>query len=379
MTSRRDAPQIPEDDPGPSPGFRAVVEGEEIIIRFRYDPRMVSRVKRIPGRRWDPRITAWRVPNGPESRNAVRRILGVEPEPDEQGPGTRPPPGAEEEPEVPSNPLLRFEEEMRLRAYARRTREVYVGHVRRFLAEVDLDADLAEEIRAYLLRKLGSHRFSRSYHNQLVSALRLFCSAVLNRAPVHLPLERPRADKKLPSVLSPDEFRRFLAAIRNPKHRAIIAVTYSAGLRVSEVVKLRPTDLDRERGLIHVRGGKGRKDRRTLLSPAALALIDAWLAISPPGKWIFPGAQPGRHLTARTVQKVTDLAEKRAGISKRVTPHVLRHSFATHLMENGTDIRVIQELLGHASVHTTEIYTHISRRQLGRVRSPLDTPPERDG
>ena len=220
---------------------------------------------------------------------------------------------------------------------------------------------------------------SRSYHHQLTSALRLFCSTVLGRRLEELPLARPRREHRLPSVLSQEEFRRFLAAVRNPKHVAILAVTYSAGLRVSEVVRLHPEDLDRDRRLIRVRAGKGRKDRYTLLSGAALALVDAYLEGVSPGRWLFPGARPRRHITSRSVQKVTAAARRRAGISKPLTPHILRHSFATHLLENGTDVRVIQELLGHSSVRTTEIYTHVSRRHLERVRSPLDEAPSEEG
>jgi site-specific recombinase XerD len=219
---------------------------------------------------------------------------------------------------------------------------------------------------------------SRSYQNQLTSALRLFCTIVLGRRVEDLPLDRPRRDRQLPTVLSPEELRRFLAAVRNPKHLAILGVAYSAGLRVSEVVRLRPEDLDRDRGLIQVRAGKGRKDRVTLLSPSALAFVDAYLDGETPGRWLFPGARAGRHLSARSVQKVTAEARLRAGIAKPVTPHILRHSFATHLLESGTDVRLIQELLGHASVRTTEIYTHVSRRHLGRIRSPLDFPPAGD-
>jgi site-specific recombinase XerD len=170
--------------------------------------------------------------------------------------------------------------------------------------------------------------------------------------------------------------QRFLAAVHNPKHVAILAVAYSAGLRVSEVVRLRLEDLDRERGLIWIHGSKGRKDRCTLLSDMALALVDAYLEGANPGEWLFPGSRPSRHLTTRSVQKVTAMARERAGITKPLTPHVLRHSFATHLLENGTDVRLIQELLGHSSVRTTEIYTHVSKRQLGRIRSPFDGPPE---
>jgi site-specific recombinase XerD len=165
---------------------------------------------------------------------------------------------------------------------------------------------------------------------------------------------------------------RLFAAVRNPKHLAVLAIVYSAGLRVSEVVRLRPGDLDRDRGLIHVRGAKGRKDRFTLLADAGLAAVDRYLEGRDPGTWLFPGNQPSRHLSPRTVQKVVEVARIRAGIEKPVSVHTLRHSFATHLLEAGTDLRFIQELLGHQNPRTTQLYTHVSTRSLGRIRSPLD-------
>jgi site-specific recombinase XerD len=264
---------------------------------------------------------------------------------------------------------------MRLRGYAPRTRKVYLGHARRLLQGADPGSDLTTMLRAHVLRLLRDGGVSRSYHSQVISALRLFCSTVLGRRVEDLPLERPRRERRLPTVLSREELHRLLAAVRNPKHLAILSIAYSSGLRVSEVVRLRPVDLDRTRGLIRVKGGKGRKDRVTLLSETALAMVDAYLEGASPGSWLFPGSRPGRHLNARSVQKVTAAAGKRAGITKKVTPHMLRHSFATHLLESGTDVRLIQELLGHASVRTTEIYTHVSRRQLRRIRSPFDEPP----
>jgi len=271
--------------------------------------------------------------------------------------------------------LERFDGEMRLRGYSVRTRKAYLGHARRFLRSEGTAGDLAAALRDHVLNRLQGGSVSRSYHNQLVSALKLFCVTVLGQDPGDLPLDRPRRDRRLPTVLSRGELRRFLAAVRNPKHAAILALAYSAGLRVSEVVRLRPGDLDRDRGLLVVRGGKGRKDRTTLLSRAALVLIDGYLEGADPGQWLFPGARPGRHLSARSVQKMTAVARRRAGISKPVTPHVLRHTFATHLLESGTDVRFIQELLGHANVRTTEIYTHVSQRHLRRIRSPLDEEP----
>ncbi len=147
---------------------------------------------------------------------------------------------------------------------------------------------------------------------------------------------------------------------------------YSAGLRVGEVVRLRPSDLDVERGLLRVRKGKGRKDRYTLLAKRAVEAVRIYLAAFPTESWLFPSATPDRHLATRSVQRVVKRAAQAAGIAKDVTTHTLRHSFATHLLEGGTNLRVIQELLGHQSARTTQIYTHVSKSALESVRSPLD-------
>jgi len=371
----------------PPGAVRAVAWEGVILVHFPYHPDTVARVKELPRRRWDGEVRAWRVPDTPEDRAALRSVLGVEvadggPLPPGVGDGERPAAAvATATASLPEHPLLlRFEEEMKLRGYAPRTRKSYLGHARRFLAalgERDPHGPALEAVlRGHVLERVRSGRMSRSYHNQLASALRLLCSTVLGRDMEELPLRRPRREQKLPTVLGQGELRRFLSAVRNPKHLAILGVAYSAGLRVSEVVRLRPEDLDRDRGLIQVRAAKGRKDRMTLLSQTALAFVDAYLEGAHPGTWLFPGPRPGRHLTARTVQKVVAQARVRAGITKPVTPHVLRHSFATHLPESGTDVRLIQELLRHASVRTTEIYTHVSSRHIRRIRSPLDTPPD---
>jgi site-specific recombinase XerD len=402
---------------------RATLDRGEIALRFPYSPELVAWVRTLPGRRWDPEARVWRVPDSAGVRGEIRSFLGLDlglSLPDEAlgscaASGSLPAvaapvPGTTDDARRRDDLLGRFEEEMRLRGYARPTRKAYLGHARRFLqgaadgaaenvaedvakrAAEDAannvaedaaggvtaragGADLAEELRSHVLARLRTGRMSRAYHTQLISALRLFCSTVLGRRIEELPLERPRPEHRLPTVLSRDELGRFLGAVRNPKHAALLAVAYSAGLRVSEVVRLRIADLDRAQGLLHVRGGKGRKDRQTLLSAAALALVDAYLAGAPQAPWLFPGDRLERHLTTRTVQKFTAAAARRAGIAKPVTPHVLRHSFATHLLENGTDVRLIQELLGHADVRTTEIYTHVSRCHIARIRSPLDTPP----
>lgn len=167
--------------------------------------------------------------------------------------------------------------------------------------------------------------------------------------------------------------KRILNATSNIKHKAILMLMYSGGLRVGEVVKLKPGDIDPNRKLIHIRGSKGRKDRYTLLSNTVIDVLRKYWKRYRPQKWLFEGAKKGVHLSTRTADKIFRNACKKAGINKGVSFHSLRHSFATHLLESGTDLRYIQELLGHAHSKTTEIYTLVSRKNLGKIISPIDT------
>lgn len=166
---------------------------------------------------------------------------------------------------------------------------------------------------------------------------------------------------------------RILTAPSNIKHRAILMLIYSAGLRVGEVVKLKLEDIDSNRRLIHIKGGKGRKDRFTILSEVALKILKKYYSQYKPRKWLFSGAKPSKHISVRTVQAIFEQAKEKAGIKKEVSVHSLRHSFATHLLESGVDLRYIQELLGHKSSKTTEIYTHVTNKDLRNIKSPLDT------
>ncbi len=229
-----------------------------------------------------------------------------------------------------------------------------------------------------MLEKGASH----SYVNQCVSALKFFFHKVLNYSSPIENLPRPKKERKLPNILSRAEVLRLMDAIENPKHRAIMLVTYSGGLRLGEVVRLRVEDVDPDRNLIHIRQGKRRKDRYTMLSQFALEALRKYARKYKPKLWLFPGAKPGRHLHERSVQKVFDRAYKKAGIEKSVSVHTLRHSFATHLLEQGTDLRYIQELLGHKSSKTTEIYTQVTTRDIRRIKNPLDSlmedPPKEE-
>jgi integrase/recombinase XerD len=182
----------------------------------------------------------------------------------------------------------------------------------------------------------------------------------------------PRQERKLPVVLSPDEVRAVLAAKSNLKHRAILTTLYATGLRVSEVTDLLLTDIDSARNLIHVRQGKGRKARVVMLSPGLLSLLRQYWQAYRPAHWLFPGDDPDQPISRYTVYLICKQAGEQAGLAKTVTPHVLRHSFATHLLEAGTDLRTIQLLLGHSSLRTTSLYVHVSTLALRSTASPLD-------
>ncbi|MGN7358533.1 tyrosine-type recombinase/integrase [Paenibacillus sp. SAF-054] len=262
---------------------------------------------------------------------------------------------------------------LKMRGYSRSTEKAYVGHLERCMNHtgVHLDNMLLTDARKYILEQLELE-LSHTYVNQAISALRFWFRDVEKRIDFPKEWARPKRENKLPAVLSATEVSLLLGSVSNIKHRAALTLIYSAGLRISEAVRLRVQDLDAERGTIHVRQAKGRKDRYTLLSQTAYKLLEEYIRTERPRVWLFPGGTEGRPITVRSIQHVFEKAKLLAGIQKPATVHTLRHSFATHLLEAGTDIRYIQELLGHASSKTTEIYTHVSIRDIRRIQSPLD-------
>ena len=270
--------------------------------------------------------------------------------------------------------LHQVENELKIRHYAFKTRKNYLGHIRRFFlwlrgAPVPT---APQPIKAYLLFLVEHKGVGAASLHTTHSALQFLYKEILHCHPAIEPIQRPSSERRLPVVLSTCEVKRILDRVVNLKHRMLLSLLYAGGLRVGEVVRLKATDIDSQRMLIRVHQGKGRKDRYTLLSQSILDdLRDYWVRFQPQ-QWLFPGARPGRHLTERSVQEVFRRAVASAGIHKPVTTHCLRHSFATHLLESGTDLRYIQELLGHASPKTTQIYTHVSRKDLARIISPLD-------
>ena len=213
--------------------------------------------------------------------------------------------------------------------------------------------------------------------NSAINALKFYYGSILKKKFLY-EIHQPRKDKKLPIILSKEEVARVLSVINNIKHKAILMLVYSAGLRVSEVVKLKHEDIDSDRKLILIKGSKGKKDKYTTLSNVALGKLRIYYKYKSvkPKNWLFPGQREGSHISTRTVEKVFEDAVGKTGIKKDISVHSLRHSYATHLLESGVDLRYIQELLGHKSSKTTEIYTHVSKKDLGKIVSPLDRMKE---
>jgi len=265
--------------------------------------------------------------------------------------------------------------EMRLRNYSPKTIKGYISHIRHFVCFVapTHPRQVSDEgIKQYLIHLIEEEHYKASSVNQAINALR-YLYVELYRRPMTLGVfPRPRKESTLPVVLSSGEVLKILNCVGNLKHRMILMLTYSAGLRVGEVVRLRIQDIDAERQLIHLHGAKGKKDRCTLLSDHVLKLLGEYLKQYHPSEFLFEGWEGRSHYSERSVQSIFKRALRKAGIRKDVGIHSLRHSFATHLLEAGTDLRFIQELLGHRSSKTTEIYTHVSSRTLGKILSPLD-------
>jgi integrase/recombinase XerD len=274
----------------------------------------------------------------------------------------------------PDQVSLHAEEELRLRGYGLQTRKVYLGHIRRFLDAQNTPYDLLNtyDIRHYLLNLLDHRDLSSSYINQAVSSIKFLFVHVFRKRDSAVDVPRPRKERKLPSVLSQSEIKKILWSIENLKHRVLLLLIYSSGLRVGEVVRLKVFDVDKERMMLMIKQGKGKKDRYTILSEVALEELNLYEQVFKPSNWLFPGQGKSKHLTERSIQKVFEQACFKVGLRKRVSIHTLRHSFATHLLEGGTDLRYIQELLGHRSPKTTEIYTHVSQKSIRNIKSPLD-------
>lgn len=364
-----------------------------IALRFPYDSGMIAIAKSI-GAQWSKTNTCWHVENGSANMkaifaaykglawvnaNALFRHSGpvqhaaVKPDPLWQTGKPAPAPEVPLDPEI-REALQRMRQKLEIARYSTRTIDTYLNATKKlfqhFTAKHPNDIR-TEDIEGYQHHLASTRKVSNSYLNQVVNAVRYYYKDVLGDAQRVKFIERPRSERKLPNVLSEEEVTSILRSVKNLKHQCILMLIYSAGLRLGELIGLNRSDIIPDRHQIVVRGGKGKKDRITVLSPKVLERLDLYLAEYRPKVFLFEGQNGGAY-SATSVQAIFKQAKAKAHITAPATVHTLRHSFATHLLEKGTDLRYIQTLLGHSSSKTTEIYTHVSTKALGKIRSPLE-------
>src|ERR1700692_1292991 len=267
----------------------------------------------------------------------------------------------------------RMIEDMTIRKFAPKTQHDYLQRVKNFAAYLGRSPDTpsSEHVRRYQLH-LTASGVGVPTVNQTVSTLRFFFKVTLGRPDLVERTTFVREPRKLPVVLSVEEVERLLAAAPGLKYKAALSVAYGAGLRAAEVISLKVSDIDSKRMIIRVEQGKGGKDRNVMLSPSLLDLLRTWWKAARPQGWLFPGRDPAQPMTTRQLNRACHAAAQMAGINKRVSLHTLRHSFATHLLEQNIDVRVIQVLLGHAKLDTTALYTRVATKTISEVMSPLE-------
>ena len=329
-----------------------------IAVYFTKSKELVERIKKLEGVRWSYTLMAWHLPDTDEYRERFKippRII--------QNP-------------IHAEKIVAFKAWLQSKRMSESTVTVYSDAVKTFLRfynnkpieEIDND-DLIQFNNDFILR----NNYSSSYQNQVVNAIKKFFITVENRKIDVELIHRPKREKLLPNVLSKEEVKMILEAHNNIKHRAMLSLIYACGLRCGELLALKPIHIDSNRGLVFIKKGKGKKDRIAPLSQKTLDLLRLYFKACRPQVYLFEGQEAGKAYDERSLQLVLKQALTKSKITKPVTLHWLRHSYATHLLEAGTDLRYIQELLGHKSSKTTEIYTHVSTKNLQKIVSPFET------
>ncbi|MFZ1676538.1 MAG: tyrosine-type recombinase/integrase [Saprospiraceae bacterium] len=353
-----------------------------IRLDFDYDENIISMVRAISGRRWSQTFKCWYVPDIPTLRekfgikldlvkDETGTITGGK---DSRGFQSTNLTAFEKLPTDVKSRLLEFRKWMEQHRYSEQTIRNYLNHLSQvfvFLGEMDIKEVRAEDIIRFNTEVIIKNKLSVSYQRVVTGAIKLFYSHFFDHAMDIDRLDRPFRENTLPIVLSKSEVERILKSSGNIKNRAMLSVLYSCGLRRGELLSLKISDLDKERNLIRISQGKGRKDRYVPYSEKLKGILREYYEKWKPKVYLFEGQNGGKY-SARSIAKVLERAVARSGVKKDVHLHTLRHSFATHLLEAGTDIRYIQEILGHSSPKTTMIYTHVSSRRIGEIKSPLD-------
>lgn len=365
--------------------------GQQISIRFPPQEDLLKVVRKLPGIKWSRTHNCWYVENKPANLKAIfsafRGIVWVdgtslfEKKEIQEIPESKSGSKGKKSKNLPSLTevgkvkLKTFENKLRSRRYSSNTIRTYLDCLRtflRFFAEKEINSITNDDLVRFNNEYIMANNYSFSFQNQTVNALKLFYQEVEDRQLDIELIHRPRREHKLPNVLSRDEVKRILESPRNLKHRCMLSLIYACGLRCSELLNLKPHHISSDRGLLIVEQGKGRKDRIVPLSNKILGMLKEYWKAYKPQTWLFEGQKKGERYSSRSLQMVLKQNVKAAGIDKPVTLHWLRHSYATHLLEQGTNLRYIQEILGHKSSKTTEIYTHVTMSSLENIRSPFD-------
>ncbi len=349
-----------------------------VALKFEYDPELISRVRGFPGSKWSGSKRYWYIEQPFFKLRHVKEVLSPVARLDTSALNT----GQEDrrprsQARVMSSEIhfpSAYRDILDQKRYSENTKAIYISYFRDYLrhfAGRNPEEITKEEINAYLLELIRQKNISSSQQNQRINAIKFYYEKVLGREKMYISIERPRKERKKPNVLSAPEIRRMIERTANLKHRCIISLLYSAGLRRSELINLKLEDILSEQMLIKVVNSKGNKDRYVGLSNHMLEMLRKYYIKYRPKEWLFEGMGGGRY-SGESVGRIVQRAAQAAGIKRRVTPHMLRHSFATHHLENGTDLRYIQEFLGHNSSKTTEIYTRVAKTDFIRFRNPLD-------
>lgn len=353
-----------------------------IVLHSPENDAAIRAIKAVDGCEWSDSMNCWTIPDNQECISkaiASLKTLGFV---DYRGlrknvnlQKSDLSPKSEENNDDHENQIHSFRSFLSSRRYSSNTIKTYTEALRvfiRFMGEKKPEgwnlADIVRFNNDYILK--NGH--SVSYQNQMVNAIKLYLKVVENKHILVEEIHRPRPEHRLPNVLSKEEVKAILQALSNLKHRCMLSVMYSCGLRRGELLSLKPVDIDSKRNLVHIRLGKGKKDRVVPLSGRVLEMLREYYTAYKPQRWLFEGQKSGQPYDERSLSEVLKQARQKAGITKPVTLHWLRHSYATHLLESGTDLRYIQELLGHKHSKTTEIYTHVSTQSLQRIKSPFD-------
>lgn len=331
---------------------------KRIAVYFEKNAELIARIKQFEGARWSQTLVAWHLPDTEENRERFNIAPLSYSLPSAEGIAQ----------------IEKFKQFLRSKRYSESTIMTYSEALKSFLVffrEKPTAEITNEDVIIYNNDYILKNNLSASYQNQTINAIKLFFKIIHDSKMVTEELHRPKNAKTLPNVLSKEEAFKLIDLTSNLKHKTLLALIYSAGLRISEAINMKITDIDSQRMLIHVKNAKGKKDRYTLLSNKVLGLLKEYYTIYKPKNYLFEG-QYGEQYSSRSAQAVLHQSAKKAGITKQITLHTLRHSFATHLLENGTDLRYIQDLLGHSSPKTTMIYTHVSSTSLKNIINPFD-------